>query len=136
MDDFIYSLENTKICTTFDAYYGYFQVYFSQEDEHKTVFVCQVGTYQYNRMRFGLTNVPVMFFGPHPNQDKIPYESHLLTWTKSARTPRRYTKTSIMYTTLYPASLQPGSLINKFHCFTSTTEYLWHFIEPGELHMD
>nr|CAN60792.1 hypothetical protein VITISV_015829 [Vitis vinifera] len=44
-----------------DGYSGYFQIEIDVEDQEKTTFTCQFGTYAYRRMTFGLCNAPATF---------------------------------------------------------------------------
>ena len=44
-----------------DGYSGYFQIDTAPEDQEKTTFTCQLGTYAYRRMPFGLCNAPTTF---------------------------------------------------------------------------
>ncbi|RDX78320.1 Retrovirus-related Pol polyprotein from transposon opus, partial [Mucuna pruriens] len=41
------------------------QIHIAPEDQHKTTFTCQFGTFAYNRMPFGLCNAPRLHRGVH-----------------------------------------------------------------------
>ena len=40
---------------------GYNQVTIAKEDQHKTTFVCEFGSFAYRKMPFGLKNAPAVF---------------------------------------------------------------------------
>ena len=61
MDEYIDSLGQAKIFTVLDANSGYCQLPIHPEDRHKTGFVTHYGTFQYQRMSFGLTTAPSSF---------------------------------------------------------------------------
>ena len=44
-----------------DGFSGYNQVPITKEDQHKTTFVCEFGSFAYKKMHFGLKNAPVIF---------------------------------------------------------------------------
>ncbi|KAK5833700.1 hypothetical protein PVK06_017553 [Gossypium arboreum] len=44
-----------------DGYSGFFQIPVAPEDQEKTTFTCQFGTFAYKRMPFGLCNAPATF---------------------------------------------------------------------------
>ncbi|CAN6695352.1 unnamed protein product [Malus baccata var. baccata] len=44
-----------------DGYSGYNQIVIAPEDQEKTTFTCQFGTFAYRRMPFGLCNAPATF---------------------------------------------------------------------------
>ena len=41
---------------------GYNQVPIAKEDQHKTTFVCEFGSFAYRKMPFGIKNAPVVFY--------------------------------------------------------------------------
>ena len=49
------------IFTKLDAKSGYHQVDIAEEDKAKTAFSCRLGTFEYNKMPFGLVNAPATF---------------------------------------------------------------------------
>ena len=61
MEDCIDSLASARVFSTLDANWGYWQLPISPEDREKTTFTTHVGTFQYNRMPFGLRNAPATF---------------------------------------------------------------------------
>lgn len=49
-------------CYSFtDGFLGYNQVPIAKEDQHKTTFICEFGSFVYRKMPFGLKNAPVVF---------------------------------------------------------------------------
>ena len=49
-------------CYSFiDGFSGYNQVPIAKEDQHKTTFVCEFGSFAYRKMPFGLRNAPTVF---------------------------------------------------------------------------
>ena len=50
-------------CYSFiDDFSGYNQVPIAKEDQHRTTYVCEFGSFSYKVMRFGLKNEPTIFF--------------------------------------------------------------------------
>ena len=50
---------NATHCT--DGFLGYNQVPIAKEDQKKTTFLCEFGSFSYRVMPFGLENAPVVF---------------------------------------------------------------------------
>ena len=49
-------------CYSFtDGFSGYNQVPIAKEDQHKTTFVCEFGSFAHKKMTFGLKNAPTVF---------------------------------------------------------------------------
>jgi Reverse transcriptase (RNA-dependent DNA polymerase) len=61
MDECIYSLGDAQIFTTLDCNSGYWQIPVAPEDIEKKTFTSHEGTFQFNRMPFGLRNAPATF---------------------------------------------------------------------------
>jgi RNase H-like domain found in reverse transcriptase/Reverse transcriptase (RNA-dependent DNA polymerase) len=61
MDDCLDSLGGATVFSTLDANSGYWQVAVKKSDRPKTAFTTHCGTYQFNRMPFGLSNAPATF---------------------------------------------------------------------------
>lgn len=61
IDDQINSLQGQQYFTTLDLIQGYHQITMSEDSKHLMAFVIPDEHYEYNRMPFGLTNVPAVF---------------------------------------------------------------------------
>lgn len=55
------SLSGSKWFSVLDQKSGYYQVEMDETDKHKTVFVCPLGFWEFNRMPHGITNAPSTF---------------------------------------------------------------------------
>ena len=61
LEDYMDTLGHAKRFSTIDANCGYWQVEMDESDKPKTAFTAHCGTFQYNRMPFGLKNAPATF---------------------------------------------------------------------------
>jgi len=58
MEDCIDSPGDARVFSTLDCNAGYWQIPMAPDDIDKTAFTCPMGTYEYLKMAFGLTNAP------------------------------------------------------------------------------
>jgi hypothetical protein len=61
IDDVLDSLSGAMFFTTLDLAAGYYQIPVKECDKEKTAFVTYDGTYEFNKMSFGLVNAPSTF---------------------------------------------------------------------------
>ena len=61
IDECLDSLGEDKVFSTLDYNSAYWQIPVAEEDRPKTTFTCHAGSYQFNRMLFGLMNAPATF---------------------------------------------------------------------------
>lgn len=61
MEDFVDSLEETKVFSNIEAFSEYFQVPIVEGDRDKTTFTRNMVTYRFSYMPFGLRNAPATF---------------------------------------------------------------------------
>ena len=61
IDGLLELFRETKIFTSIDLAYGFWQVEMKEEDKHKTAFSSDFGLYEFNVMPFGLVNAPPTF---------------------------------------------------------------------------
>src|SRR5436190_15772000 len=61
IDQMLEKLAGNSYYCFLDGYSGYNQVYIAPDDQDKTTFTCQSGTFVFRCMPFGLCNAPVTF---------------------------------------------------------------------------
>ena len=61
INDTIDTLSGMKYFTTLDFISGYWQINIKEGDKHKTAFNTKFGSFEFNRMPFGLSNAPYTF---------------------------------------------------------------------------
>nr|GEY72513.1 reverse transcriptase domain-containing protein [Tanacetum cinerariifolium] len=61
MDQILERLVGNEYCCFLDGFFGYFQIPVDPQDQDKTTFTYPYGTFDYQRMRFGLCNAPGTF---------------------------------------------------------------------------
>lgn len=61
IDDTLDCLSGSKWFSVLDLRSGYYQIAMSEEDKEKTVFICPLGFYQFERMPQGITGAPAIF---------------------------------------------------------------------------
>ena len=61
IDDTLDYLHGAKYFSTIDLFSGYWQIEIDENDKHNTAFTSELGHFEFNRMPFGLCNVPGTF---------------------------------------------------------------------------
>ena len=61
MDQLLERISGYPFYCFLDGYSGYLQIEIAADDQEKTTFTCQFGTYAYRRMPFGLCNASATF---------------------------------------------------------------------------
>ncbi|KAI4293353.1 hypothetical protein PAPHI01_2627 [Pancytospora philotis] len=61
IDDIFDALAGAVVFSKMDAESGYHQIDLAEQDKEKTAFGCKFGTFEYNKMPFGLVNAPATF---------------------------------------------------------------------------
>ena len=60
-DEIISEVAGHECYSFIDGFSGYNQVPIAKEDQHKTTFVCEFGSFAYRKMPFGLKNALAVF---------------------------------------------------------------------------
>ena len=60
-DEILNEVEGPEYYSFKDGFLGYNQVPIAKEDQHKTTFVCELGSFAYRKMPFGLKIAPAVF---------------------------------------------------------------------------
>ena len=61
MEDCIDSLGDARVFSTLHCNAGYWQIPMVLDEIDKTAFICHMGTYEYLKMAFGVTDAPATF---------------------------------------------------------------------------
>ena len=61
VDEMLNEVAGHECYSFIDEFLGYNQVPIAKEDQHKTTFVCEFGSFAYRKMPFGLKNAPAVF---------------------------------------------------------------------------
>ena len=136
MDECLDTLGEAKVFSTLDCNSGYWQIPVAEEDRPKTTSTCHAGTYQFNRMPFGLMNAQATF------QRMLDILLSSYRW----KSFHIYLDEIIIFSNNYEAHLQDVDVIlqalqqeglslklNKCKISQDSVEYLGHIIRPGEL---
>ena len=136
MDECLDSLGESKVFSTLYCKSGYWQIPVAEEDRPKTTFTCHAGTYQFNRMPFGLMNAPVTFqrmldilLSGYRWKSYLIYLDDIIIFSKDYDTHLKDVDVILRALQQEGLSLK----LNKCKCFQDSVEYLGHIIRPGEL---
>lgn len=134
--DFCIDCLRAKVFTALDEYPKFWHMNMRKEDRPKTVFACHVGSYQYNRTPFGLTNAVAKF------QLALDMILTQLRW----ETCLVYVDDVIIYLKIVADHIHqveeiltalkyPGGKLktNKCYYFLQTIEYLDHTTKSGKV---
>ena len=136
LDDCLDSLGNAQYFTTLDCNSGYWQIPIAKEDQQKTAFTTHTGTFEWNRMPFGLCNAPATF------QRTLDIMLSGFRW----KTCLVYVDDVVIFSSSFDEHLdhvrqiltvlKKGGLslkLKKCVWFSPTVDYLGHVIYPGKL---
>jgi len=136
MEDCIDSLGDARVFSTLDCNAGYWQIPMAPEDIDKTAFPCHMGTYEYLKMAFGLTNSPATF------QRALDIILSGMTW----QTCLVYLDDFIVFSDTLENHMKAldealtrlgwaGVTLKAKKCqfFQTSVEYVGHIISPGEM---
>ena len=136
MYDCIDSLGDAKFFTTLDCNSGYWQIPIAQSDREKTTFTSHAGTYQFDRMPFGLMNAPATFqrmldilLARYRWKSCLIYLDDIIIFSNDFDSHLR--EVSEILSTLQAAGL--SLKLRKCHFFKKEVQYLGHIIKPGSL---
>jgi Reverse transcriptase (RNA-dependent DNA polymerase) len=136
MDEYIDSLGDAQIFTTLDCNSGYWQIPVAPEDIEKSTCTSHEGTFQYNRMPFGLRNAPATFqrtvdivLSGLRWKTCLVYLDDIIVFSNSPEEHARHLNEVLSL--LYGAGL--SLKLAKCAFFRDTFNYLGHVIRPGKL---
>jgi len=136
MEDCINSLGDARVFSTLDCNAGYWQIPMALDGIDKIAFTCHMGTYEYLKMAFGLTNAPATI------QRALDIILSGMTWQTFldylddvnvfSDTPENHVKElGEALTRLGRAGVTLKA--KKCQVFQTSVEYLGHIISPGEM---
>ena len=112
---------------------GYHQVKMAEDSKHKTAFTCHLGLYQYRRVPFGLTNMPVIFqwlmaqlFSGQEWNYVFVYLDDILVASKSISEHKEHVQKVLQQLKKSGLRLKPS----KCRFATTEIEYLGHTLTP------
>jgi len=137
MEDFLDTIGDAKVFTSFDCTTGYWQVPLRPADREKTAFTTHAGIYHWLSIPFGLTNAPATFqraldiiFSGLRLQLCLVYLDDVIIFSASAE--QHVKEVDVILTRLREA----GVTLNLDKCtwFSDEVEYLGHIVRRGQLH--
>lgn len=136
IEDLLDRLNNGVVFTTLDLKFGYHQIRMAEDSKRFTAFVTPEGHYHYNRMPFGLSNVPAVFqcainlaLGPLAHQYALIYLDDILI------VARDRSEGLVRLKEVLGALAKAGFTLNLLKCeFLKTSiEYLGTQIKDGSV---
>jgi len=134
MEDCIDLLGDARVFSTLDCNAGSWQIPMAPDDIDKTAFTCHMGTYDYLKMAFGLTNAPAIFqraldifLSGMTSQTFLVYLDDVIVFSDS---PENHVKAiDEALTRLGRAGVTLKA--KKCQLFQTSFQYLGHIISPG-----
>jgi len=136
MEDCIDSLGDARVFSALDCNAGYGQIPMDPDDIDKTAFTCHMGTYEYLKMAYGLTNAPATFkraldiiLSGMTWPTCLVYLDDVIVFSDTTENHVRALDEAL--TRLGRAGVTLKA--KKCQFFQTSVEYLGHIISPGEM---
>ena len=133
------ALSGAKLFSTIDLASGYNQVPVAEKDKAKTAFCTPFGLFEFNRMPFGLCNVPGTFqclmermFGDQRYQSVLLYLDDVIIF--SSTFSQHLDRLEEFFSCLRQQGLKVK--LSKCHFFQSRVRYLGHIVSADGVSTD
>jgi len=136
MEDCIDSLGGARVSSTLDCNAGYWQIPMGLDYIDKTAFTGQIGTNEYLKMAFGVTNAPATFqraldiiLSGMTWQTCLVYVDDVIVFSDTPENHMKARDEALTRLGRAGATLKA----KKSQFFQTSVEYLGHIISPGEM---
>ncbi|KAL2088055.1 hypothetical protein ACEWY4_016883 [Coilia grayii] len=139
IEDTFSALSGAKWFSVMDLKSGYYQVEVAEEDKHKTVFLCPLGFWEFNRMLQGVTNAPSTFqrlmekcVGDLHLNEVLVFLDDLIVFSKTLEEHETRLMKVLNRLKDYGLKLSP----DKCHFFQTSVKDLGHIVDAEGAHTD
>jgi len=136
MDDYLDSLGDATVFSTFDCNASYWQIPVAEEDRDKTTFTAHTGLLRFLRLPFGLVNAPASFqraldiiLSELRWKTCLFYLDDVIVFSRTAEDHIKHLREVLLLLEKAGVTCKPV----KCNFFQREVEYLGHIVRPGQL---